>query len=260
MNGLRDDLVQHEYRSTRPASLPDLGGLVHHQLRGQALNNNTNPSACGETNGLMNGAVRMRTSDAAGVLVGCRLRIPTQEGREYQMNVHDWNRTTGMKKITKLMQSVRPLNGSYESAERVQRDLQKINQLFSEVVASHGKYHRLKETFSEQEQSSKWMNDLDAMVFEFNQSANRWLTNYEEWRERDHDSHFHRRDSVYGIHSHDNNALQNEHSGVAVDDNLQFHLEQNTDLPVDEHQMSQVHSSVGSVPNISTYSRKLDTT
>ena len=66
-------------------------------------------------------------------------------------------------------------------------ELHEVDHLFSEVLASHAKYHSLIDSFEERQESSKWMNDNDAIVFEFKSYVNNWINDSTTNGLRQHD-------------------------------------------------------------------------
>ena len=107
-----------------------------------------------------------------------RVRAPTEKGRLYQKQLYGEKRVKCMKKLERLMRSIDPLLESDEHVGEIRTKLLEIDHVFYEVVDSHGKYHKLIEDASERVDSSKWMNDQDALVFSFKKHVDECLDEF----------------------------------------------------------------------------------
>ncbi len=134
--------------------------------------------------GLENGDVR-NSSTAEGE-VG-RFRIMTAKGVENQKKVHNDNRVRAMRRVSRTIRSIDKLLNDYSNVENVKGSLLEVDHLFSDVMESHGKYHALIDDYEERQESSKWMNDNDAVVFGFKSFANKWVSDFNKKQNESND-------------------------------------------------------------------------
>ena len=92
-------------------------------------------------NGLTNGDVRLRHAgrDESGRVEGARRRVLTEAGKSYQRDVHDANRKSALKRLNRLLDTIKPLFESYERVEtalqfRTVRTLSFGTLLFTETI------------------------------------------------------------------------------------------------------------------------------
>ena len=121
-------------------------------------------------------------------VLNARKRIPTEKGRQFEIQRLKQNRKTALANLTKQINVISPLLADFENEKQVRIEAVRLDQLFAKMQEVHDMYLNALDNESEIELARHWYDTHDEDVFRSKQKINDYLHEAKKFRSGLHDT------------------------------------------------------------------------
>ena len=118
-----------------------------------------------------------------------RKRIPTEKGRQFDIQRLKENRKTALANLTKQMNLISPLLTDFENQKQVRTEVVHLDQLFVRVQEAHDTYLKALDDDDEIKLALEWFGARDKDVLQLKQRIIGFLNDADKLRSGLHDTH-----------------------------------------------------------------------
>ena len=121
-------------------------------------------------------------------VLNARKRIPTEKGRQFEIQRLKHNRKTALANLTKQINVISPLLADFENEKQVRIEAVRLDQLFAKMQEVHDMYLNALDNESEIVLARHWYDTHDEDVFRSKQKINDYLHEAKKLRSGLHDT------------------------------------------------------------------------